>query len=506
LRERPIIAVLVTLTALRVAVYSLAFPFFNNVDEQAHADLTIKIARGYWPKQRWEGYDAESIRLFTRHGSPEYLASSEVQAAEPRWKRFRDLPPQVAASIERQHRARWSRLGNHEAHTPPIYYSLAAIGYRAAGWVGLVGIQRLYAARLINVPIVAIFVWLAYRFCRRWYPDRPEIRIGVPLLLAFLPQDVFYSLNTDVLSPLAYTASLMLLLEWHQSKSPSARLGMALGLTVGLTFLVRYTNCVLLLVAGILGLVKLRAMSREGRTATGVRTTSIVALSATAPVAILFLRNAIFLGDFSGTRAKLEMQGSAWTVNTLGGVLGHPIFTFEGLSTFWHALISTLWRGEVVWYSQPVAHEWMDGFYSLSTAALWLVVTAAWVMAWARARRGATSQAGARSRLSTLQAVIWVSPLLAILTLVVLSLTWDFGDFFFPSREHPFFTQGRLIAGQLVPLMILYVEGIAVLVRRFSAATGTIIIVALIAGAMLVSETTATAPVFSSAWNWFHVR
>jgi hypothetical protein len=240
--------------------------------------------------------------------------------------------------------------------------------------------------------------------------------------------------------------------------------------------------------------------------ASGVLTVSTVALCAAAPVAVCFLRNAVFLGELTGMRAKLEMQGSQWTVNTVRGVLGHPIFTFEGISTFWHSLLPTFWRGETIWYSQPVAHEWMDVFYSLSTAALWLAATAAWALAWRRARRGAAFEVGDRSRLSVAHAVVWASPLLGILSLVALSLAWDFGDFFFPSREHPYFTQGRLIAGQLVPLMILYVDGIAFSLRRFSAVTGTLVVVALVAGAMLLSEATATAPVFGSAWNWFHAR
>jgi hypothetical protein len=506
LREKPIIAVLVTLTALRVAAYSLAFPFFNNVDEQMHADLVVKIARGYWPAERWERFDAESIRLFLSYGSPEYLAPADERAAGRQRVLPRDLPPGIAASIGQRHRAQWSRLPNHEAHTPPIYYSLAAAGYEVGGWLKLAGIQRLYLAKLVNVPIVALFVWLAYRFCRRWYPDRPEIRIGVAVLLTFLPQDLFYSLNSDVLSPLLYTTSLMLLLSWYRAESPRAWLGMALGLAIGFAFLVRYTNVVLVVIAGALGLAKLRAISREGRGAKGLGALSTVALGAAAPVAIVFLRNAILLGDFTGTQAKLEMQGSEWSVNTLQGVLGHPIFTLQGLSTFWHSLLSTLWRGEIVWYSQPVAHQWMDCFYSLSSAALWLGAMAAWAMAWRRARRGAAPEAGDRSRLSIVHAVIWTSPLLAILSLVVLSLTWDFGDFYFPSREHPFFTQGRLVAGQLVPLMILYVEGIAFLMRRLSPIRGTIAVVAVIAGTMLASEAMSTAPVFSSAWNWFHVR
>jgi hypothetical protein len=52
--ETPLIATLCVVAALRVFIFSASFPFFNNLDEQNHADLTLKYARGYWPRERLE--------------------------------------------------------------------------------------------------------------------------------------------------------------------------------------------------------------------------------------------------------------------------------------------------------------------------------------------------------------------------------------------------------------------------------------------------------------------
>jgi hypothetical protein len=42
--ERKLILLLCAIAAVRVFIFSAAFPFFNNVDEQAHTDLVIKYA------------------------------------------------------------------------------------------------------------------------------------------------------------------------------------------------------------------------------------------------------------------------------------------------------------------------------------------------------------------------------------------------------------------------------------------------------------------------------
>ena len=48
--ERKLLAVLCAIAAARVFAFSAAFPFFNNVDEQAHVDLVMKYARGDLPR------------------------------------------------------------------------------------------------------------------------------------------------------------------------------------------------------------------------------------------------------------------------------------------------------------------------------------------------------------------------------------------------------------------------------------------------------------------------
>jgi hypothetical protein len=50
----------------RVFLFSAAFPFFNNVDEQAHFDTVYKYARGYLPREIAPKFDvgaAEQIAL-----------------------------------------------------------------------------------------------------------------------------------------------------------------------------------------------------------------------------------------------------------------------------------------------------------------------------------------------------------------------------------------------------------------------------------------------------------
>src|SRR5215510_1369172 len=83
---------------------------------------------------------------------------------------------------------------------------------REAPWIA--GLQSLYWIRFLNVPLVAMMVWLAYVTARTIAPERMDLRIGVPLLVAFIPQNVFYAMNNDVLSPLGFGAVFLCMLQW----------------------------------------------------------------------------------------------------------------------------------------------------------------------------------------------------------------------------------------------------------------------------------------------------
>ena len=54
------ICLLALIAAARIFVFSAAMPLYGNVDEAAHFDVIKKYARGYWPSEEVERFDAES--------------------------------------------------------------------------------------------------------------------------------------------------------------------------------------------------------------------------------------------------------------------------------------------------------------------------------------------------------------------------------------------------------------------------------------------------------------
>src|SRR6185295_14847022 len=48
--QRKLVLALCCVAAIHVAIFSAAFPFFNNVDERAHLDLVVKYSRGHLPR------------------------------------------------------------------------------------------------------------------------------------------------------------------------------------------------------------------------------------------------------------------------------------------------------------------------------------------------------------------------------------------------------------------------------------------------------------------------
>jgi hypothetical protein len=104
--------------------------------------------------------------------------------------------------------------------------------------------------------------------------------------------------------------------------------------------------------------------------------------------------------------------------------------------------------------------------------------------------------------------ILWVA-LLSFLSivafLVVLSISFDFGQCPYPSREHPYFTSGRLLDAAAIPFFLLFIYAI----DRFSGwakqqwlrwtLLGVTVLVAVI------SQLQVNAPAFSSRYNFFHL-
>ena len=91
-----------------------------------------------------------------------------------------------------------------------------------------------------------------------------------------------------------------------------------------------------------------------------------------------------------------------------------------------------------------------------------------------------------------------------VLVLAVLSMRYDFGTCVNPSREFPFFVSGRLIAGAILPFLLLYVCGLNRILTNLGLASYLLVVVAVIVIAVTATEIFITIPVFASPYNWFH--
>jgi hypothetical protein len=133
-----------------------------------------------------------------------------------------------------------------------------------------------------------------------------------------------------------------------------------------------------------------------------------------------------------------------------------------------------------------------DGFYAVSS-----------LLALAAAMAGLRKQAG----LSGFQRQAIGSAILIFLASVVflalLSIQFDFGNCINPSREHPYFTSGRLLSGALIPFAVVYVYAVSWMCRQISPAL-PLIALGLIVVFVTTSEILVNRVVFLSEHNWFH--
>ena len=486
--EHLLISFLCVAAALRVFIFSAAFPFFSNIDEDLHFDLIMQYSDVQIPRS-FDRLKEETLNWIVPYASPEFLFSPErfphQKFPAPLWKEpWSKVEREIAAT-----RAAWSSEINFQSSQPPLYYALASAWWWIGKHLGLAELQSLYWIRFLNVPLVAMMVWLAYVTARIIAPERMDLRIGVPLLVAFIPQNVFYAMNNDVLSPLCFGAVFLCMLQWLRTNAPGFSLGALTGLAVAATCLTKLSN--LPLVAVVLAVVVARSIAIILRTPrTGLIALAALISCAAIPVGTWLLWIKFHFGDFTGSTAKISLLG--WTRKSFGDWWQHPIFTPRGVWTFWADLIGSLWRGEVSWHGRPLRWRGADGFYTVSSLLLF-----------AAAAVGLRKQTG----LSPFQRQAIGSAILTFLGgvvfLALLSIQFDFGNCINPSREHPYFTSGRLLSGALIPFVVVYVYAVSWILRRINTAL-PLVVLGLVVVFMTTSEILVDRVVFLSEHNWFH--
>ena len=469
-RERIIITLLSCIAAVHVFIFCAAFPPINNVDESAHFDLAVKYSHGHLPG-RLEPRSDEALGYIRIYASQEYF-----------WPPVQAAPGLPGGEVE-------SQRANHESSQPPLYYALAGFWWKMGQWFGFGGGTLFYCLRFLNIMFVAALVWLGYFAARTVFPENLFARLAVPALLAFLPQTAFYSINNDVLSPLCFGAAFVCLARWLRAETPGAWLGAITGITLAATFLAKMSNLPLLAVSAAAVLFKIIRYSKMKKLRALTSSFASLYFCAALPMAAWATWCQIHFGDFTGSGAKARYLG--WTLKPAGEWWHHPIFTPHGAWTFVSRLVATFWQGEFWWHGKPLALPFVDMIYILTTLVVVAMVLAGHFSRTEEAQRQALCFA-----LANLVA--------AVAFLASLSILYDFNDCFYPSREHPYFTSGRLMLGALIPFLLLFVFGLDRALSRFRNRAKFLVLVGTVLF-MLNSEIVVDWPVFFSKGNWFHM-
>lgn len=492
-----VIAPLAALAFVRVFAFTSAFPFFNGIDEHRHADRVLKYARGFWPGPEEPKIEPQLALLMAQWGSPEFATPPE---------RFANgIPAPVAPEqmSEPQRAAYREKVGYYgafvsvDAHQPPVYPLLAAAGYRLGQALGFEGIGALYFVRWENAVAMAVLVVACWAFLRSSHAADPLVRLGAPLLIAAYPNDFQYGLTDDAIMPLLGGLSFGLLVRATAQTPLRARAAAAAGLAFALTLLDKYTAAGILAVAAGFAAVGIHRAWRSGWLRAEASAWLAFALTLALPVGAWVARNIAVLGDASGMRSKNVRMGiesvpvSEW--------LAHPLFGPRGWLEFLPGVVRSFWRGEFYWYGRPMSLPWLDGLY-VATTALSLSLAAA---SWWQARRAAEPRCVEGAALGTVAAGV---AMLATMS-VTHRLRW--GNFMTDWEAAPFFFSGRYVAWALMPFAIAFVRGVEVacapLPRRLRLVAAWAALATLLSISM-AGEIALSARVFTSPWNWYHLR
>jgi len=474
----------------------MAFPFFNNVDEHCHFDVIVKYASGYHPHTGDNLFEPESTTAMVRYGTPEYFAQPgqypSNQPPSPLWK---DNQPQ-SRQILQEIASSWTKGVNFESAAPPVYYILAGNWYNLGKLLGLSGGVLLYWLRFLNLVLYLLLMVLSWHFCQRFFPGNSTVQFGVPLLLAFFPQDVFYFLNSDILSPLSFLLAFWLMMTLLRQPPPDRRIFLLAGIAVAATVLVKLSNLPVLGIAFVFFLLIIRHLKAQtGTPGITWHAPVLFACGVLLPLLLWGGGNRYAVGDWTGTTEKTAFLG--WQLKSWRELLPHPLFTAAGTRFFLAENLKTFWRGETVWFMQRLRSPLMDMVYVVTT----LVFLGASMLQFIKIRPLPPAR---ETHVIRFCGFLLIG--LLLFYLAGLSLLYDFGPQCpYPSRANPYFTSGRLMLAALVPFLILYTEGLDALLRWGKVKWHPLIVLLLLGMTVTIVEVILKAPVSRSHFNLFHL-
>jgi hypothetical protein len=249
---------------------------------------------------------------------------------------------------------------------------------------------------------------------------------------------------------------------------------------------VKASNLPLIVLVSVIVLIKTIAQKRSSGPSR-FSSPVIFFLCAWIPLVLWFCWNLSVYGDITGSAEKIKILG--WTDKPFAEWLNNKLFTFAGVQTFWIGLLTSFWRGELVFFMKRVALPEADLFYWTSSLLLLALAFAGWKKSSNSLIRGFTA---------------W-SFFSLVLYLFLISLVFDYKEAGYPSRAEPFFQSGRLLSAALIPFCILYVRGFFFAFSWIRNRKIVFALFVLVLAMITWSEAIISARVFSSHYNFFHL-
>jgi 4-amino-4-deoxy-L-arabinose transferase-like glycosyltransferase len=375
--------------------------------------------------------------------------------------------------------------------SPAAYYPLG-LWYRLGESLGLRDLHSLYWIRWLNALLLGLVVVGSHLLLRGTHRDDRFLRLGVPAVLAFFPQDVFYGVTPDNLAMFSGAVAFVCVLRLATGRLDGGGRFALAGAAVSLAVLAKYTNAVYLVLALLASLLWARRTPPAWPVA--ARRLTAFWIAALLPIGLWLVRNLHVLGDAAGTRRKMELL--EWAPKAWSGFFDHPFFTPTVAFGYLAELLARFWRGEFLWHGQDMSFAWLDALYGLSSVVL--VGLAAW---------GVWRGRGTQPREPwTVELLALLAVLGAVAELVLLSLRIKFADWGTPTRDAPFFVHGRLILGVLLPFALLYVRGLQRACARLSGRARELTPWSLLGLWLLLvtaCELASSAQAFQSPYNWY---
>jgi len=488
-RERLIVYLLCALAAARVLALSAAFPLFNNVDEFFHYDYVWKCGHGSIPDPM-ELPAEEATRVFATYGwsawymhSVEEIISEDV--APPLWTTPEDVRDSVIQTFVPEYRS----IANHETVQPPLYYATAGAWYRLGEYMGIPDRVLPFWVRFLNAPLTALLVWVSYCIAKLFFPENAFIRLGTPALLSAIPQDAFYSISNSAMGPIIFTVALYALALVFLDARRSHLTYAAAGLAAGASVITMYPAAAAAPVFAVVALAVLLRTRATGVFRPTLWNVVLLCCAAALPVVAWLGRNYVVMG--TPTAQPYYVSYAGWKPLEFSEMLNHPIFTTQGATYFLREVLASYFRGEFFAQGKRLSCSWLDSIYVWSSLAFLLIA----IVSFVQGPRG-------RRAVGLTSAALFA---LGIVSLVGASIRYDFGNWFCPSREMPYFVAGRLIYWTVVPFAFMYLTGMEVLLSRLRLGKIKFAVLIAFCGLMVGSDIVMSIPAFSATCNLFHL-